>query len=112
MRRAHENITEFKNGNINIRLSVEDVMKISEADDKYNTALEIILNTLWWLDLYVIGDPVILGNDCGGYLLYCYNNELEYILIDRDVMKISEGKTAKIYGHPATKDTLELALSE
>lgn len=108
MRRAHENITEFENGNINIRLSAEDVKEISHADDSYNATLETILNLLYWLDLYVIGDPVILGNDCGGYTLYCYNSGLEYILTDRDVMKISEGKTAKIYGHPATEDTLEL----
>lgn len=108
MRRTWENITEFENGNINIRLSAEDVKEISHADDRYNLTLEVILNLLFWLDLYPVGYPVTLGNDCGGYTLYCYNSGLEYLLLDRDVMKISEGKTVKIYGHPATEDTLEL----
>ena len=77
MKRTHENIKEFKNGNLSIRFSKEDLESITVG---HVSPIEVLVWQLSELDCYLIGDEFCLGYDAMGCMIYNSYSDLVYIM--------------------------------
>jgi hypothetical protein len=90
-------ITEYKNGNINIKFSPDAIKDINSG--RYSD-IEVISWLLDSLDTYFISDEYCLSNYDMGATLYNCNSDLCYIISFSDIENILKaGKTLKLYGH-------------
>ena len=83
----HENIKEFKNGNIHFRCPLEDRKFL---EDKQASAIEIVSWILDEIDCYFIGETYCLSNYTEGITVYNCCSDLCYVLnltnIESDLM--------------------------
>ena len=82
MRRNHENIKEFNNGNINFRFTPE---QIAELKTGKISAVEVISWILDEIDCYFIGEEFCLGNYAMGAMIYNCYSDLVYIINFNDI---------------------------
>lgn len=75
MRRNHENIKEFNNGNINFRFTPE---QIAELKTGKVSAIEVISWILDEIDCYFIGESYCLSNYTSGATIYNAYSDLCY----------------------------------
>ena len=82
MYREHENIKQFKNGNLSIRFPVEyrDELKRGVISD-----IEVISWLLDELNCYFIGDEFCLSNYAMGAMIYNCHSDLIYIINFNDI---------------------------
>lgn len=86
-------ITEFKNGNLNIKFEKEDFTEMEKESN-----LVILLWALEWKDTYLIGDDFCLSNYDMGCMLYNCRRDLVYILSFSKLDEITKsGLTMKLY---------------
>ena len=82
MKRVHENIKEFQNGNLSIRFPVEYRDKLKSG---VVSAIEVISWVLDELDCYFVGEEFCLGNFAMGAMIYNCYSDLVYIINFNDI---------------------------
>lgn len=95
MYRQHEDVKEFKNGNISIRFPRE---KMHDLLNGYISALEILGDTLDEIDCYFVGEDFCISNYDTGINIYNCHSDKIYTLNFTDVQNIlATGKWLKLY---------------
>ena len=84
MKREHENIKEFKNGNLSIRFSSGHMDKLKKSV----SAIEILSWTLEELDCYFVGEEFCLSNYTTGVNIYNVYSNLIYTLAFSDILSV------------------------
>lgn len=101
MKREHDNIKEFKNGNLSIRFPAEYRKKIGGVV----SAIEVLSWTLDELDCYFIGEEFCLGNDAMGAMIYNCYSDLVYIINFNDIEKVlAAGRWLRLYARTPDED--------
>lgn len=100
--------TRFKNGNLNIRFSPDEIANIKAG--KFSD-IEVLSWKLEKFDTNFIGEQYCLSNYAMGCTLYsCYSDSV-FILDFSDIEKyLMNGKTLKLYAHrpdAGDRETLE-----
>jgi hypothetical protein len=88
-------IKEFKNNNINVKLSIEALENIARGRWSDIEVLSWLLDSI---DTYFIGEEFCLSNfDIGAMLYNCYSDRV-YIISFTDIEEILKaGRTLKLY---------------
>lgn len=108
MLRKTDNVVEFKNGNMNIHFTPEDIADI-RADRIQNSGLYTLINALDWADCYFVGDSFSLGNFTMGQLIYNAHSDVCYILDMSDIDAVlMQGKTLKLYARKPDAEDREM----
>lgn len=95
MKRVHENIKEFNNGNISFRLTTE---QITDIYNKRFSDIEVISWILDEIDCYFVGDEYCLGNFDMGATIYNAYSELCYTINFSEIESVlMSGKWLKLY---------------
>lgn len=106
MKRAHENIKEFKNGNLSIRFPIEYRDKLKSG---VVSAIEVISWVLDELDCYFIGDEFCLGNWAMGAMIYNCYSDLVYIINFNDIEgTLAAGRWLRLYARVPDEDDREI----
>lgn len=106
MKRAHENIKEFKNGNLSIRFPIEYRDKLKSG---VVSAIEVISWVLDELDCYFIGDEFCLGNCAMGAMIYNSYSDLVYIINFDDIEgTLAAGRWLRLYARVPDEDDREI----
>lgn len=85
MLREHENIKEFKNGNISIRFPLEYKEKLLAGSI---SAVEVLSFVLEEIDCYFIGENFSISNYDTGMLIYNCYSDLVYIIAVSDILEV------------------------
>lgn len=105
MKRVHENIREFQNGNINFRFTPE---QIAELKTGKISAVEVISWILDEIDCYFIGEQYCLGNYATGATIYNAYFDLCYIIDFSDVETVlMSGRYLKLYARKPDENDRE-----
>lgn len=95
MKRIHDNIKEFGNGNINIRFSPDEIAELKTGKI---SAVEVLSRTLDKIDCYFIGESYCLSNYTTGATIYNAYSDLCYIIDFSDVESVMmSGQWLKLY---------------
>lgn len=106
MKRVHENIKEFNNGNLSIRFPVEYREKLKSG---VVSAIEVISYVLDELDCYFVGDEFCLSNYAMGAMIYNCYSDLVYIINFNDIEEIlAAGRWLRLYARKPTTDDREI----
>lgn len=106
MKRVHENIKEFNNGNLSIRFPVEYREKLKSG---VVSAIEVISWTLDELDCYFVGDEFCFSNYTMGAMIYNCYSDLVYLIDFSDIEKIlNPGRWLRLYARKPTTDDREI----
>lgn len=106
MKRQHENVKEFKNGNVNLRFSPE---QITELKTGKVSAVEVISWTLDEIDCYFIGESYCLSNFTTGATIYNAHSDLCYIIDFSDIEKVlMAGRWLKLYARKPDETDREI----
>lgn len=106
MKRVHENIKEFQNGNLSIRFPVEYWEKLKNG---VVSAIEVLSWTLDELDCYFIGDEFCLGNYAMGAMIYNCHSDFVYIINFNDIEEIlTAGRWLRLYARIPDEDDREI----
>ena len=98
----HFACTQFKNGNINVKIEKEDL------EDFNKDQVFFLSDLLWWMNCEFIGDTFCLGNFETGHLIYNRYMDCCYIFAWPDLGKLAEGKSVKLYAREVTDEEREL----
>lgn len=105
MKRVHENIREFQNGNINFRFTPE---QIAELKTGKISAVEVISWILDEIDCYFIGAQYCLSNYAMGATIYNTYSDLCYIINFSDVETVlMSGRYLKLYARKPDENDRE-----
>jgi len=100
----------FKNGNLNIRFSPEEIADIKSG--KFS-APEVLGWKLSSFDSYFIGETYCLSNFATGHTVYNAYNDCIYIVNWADVDSVlMAGKTLKLYARTPDESDREIIESE
>ena len=106
MKRIHENIKEFQNGNLSIRFPVEYREKLKNG---VVSSIEVISWVLEELDCYFIGDEFCLGNYAMGAMIYNCYSDLVYIINFNDIYKVlAAGRWLRLYARIPDENDREI----
>lgn len=95
MKREHENIKEFNNGNLSIRFPVEYRDKLKSG---VVSAIEVINWVLDELDCYFIGEEFCISNYSMGAMIYNCYSDLVYIIDFSDIENVlAAGRWLRLY---------------
>ncbi len=105
--RKTDNVKEFKNGNMNIRFTAEEIAEMNSDDAQ--SGLYTLINVLDWADCYFVGDSFCWGNFTMGQLIYNAYSDVCYILDLSDIDSVlMRGKTIKIYARKPDDEDREM----
>lgn len=105
MKRAHENIKEFNNGNLSVRFPVFNREKLKSG---VVSAIEVLSWTLDGLDCYFVGEEFCLSNYAMGAMIYNCYSDLVYIINFNDIEEtLTAGRWLRLYARKPTKDDRE-----
>ena len=111
MNRTHDNLKEFKNGNLNIKFSAEMLEEIKK--NTHVDSMSTLSDLLFWNDCYIVGDSFCISNYA--MAISIYNNYLDvlYTLNLSDLEnKLIAGKTLKLYAQKVSSDDRNMLESE
>lgn len=110
MRRSHENIKEFNNGNINFRFTRE---QITELKTGKISAVEVISWILDEIDCYFIGESYCLSNFTTGATIYNAYSDLCYVIDFSDIETVlMSGRYLKLYARKPDENDREIIEKE
>lgn len=98
----HFACTQFRNGNINLRIEKEDL------EDFKKDQVFFLSDLLWWMNCDFIGETFCLNNFETGHLIYNSYMDCCYIFAWSDLERLAEGKTVKLFAKEVTEDDREL----
>ena len=102
MKRVHENIKEFGNGNLSIRFPAECLDQVKNG---VVSAIEVLSWTLDELDCYFVGNEFCLGNDAMGTMIYNCHSDFVYIINFNDIEKVlAAGRWLRLYARTPDED--------
>lgn len=105
--RNTDNVKEFKNGNINIHFTAEEIEEINR--DGMQSGISALINALDWADCYFAGDSFSWGNFTMGQLIYNTHSDVCYILDLSDIDAVlMRGKTLKLYARKPDPEDREM----
>lgn len=93
----HFACTQFKNGNINVKIEKEDL------EDFKKDQVFFLSDLLWWMNCEFIGETFCLNNYETGHLIYNSYMDCCYIFAWSDLDKLAAGKTVKLYAREVTE---------
>ena len=102
----HFGCTQFKNGNLSIRVEKEDL------EDYLKDQVFFLSDLLWYMNCDFIGDTFCLSNWETGHLIYNSYMDCCYIFPWRELETLADGKTVKLYARKLTEDERELIEKE
>ena len=102
----HFGCTQFKNGNLSVRVEKEDL------EDYLKDQVFFLSDLLWHMNYDFIGDTFCLSNLETGHLIYNSYMDCCYIFPWRELETLADGKTVKLYAHKPTEDERELIEKE
>lgn len=106
MKRQHENVKEFQNGNINFRFTPE---QIAELKTGRISAVEVISWILDEIDCYFIGESYCLSNYTTGATIYNAYSDLCYVIDFSDVESVLlSGRYLKLYARKPDETDREI----
>lgn len=109
--RNTDNVKEFKNGNLNISFTAEEIAEINSDDTQ--SGLSALINALDWADCYFVGDSFPWGNFTMGQLIYNAYSDVCYILGLSDINAVlMNGKTLKLYARKPDPEDREMIKRE
>lgn len=91
MLRKSDYCTEYKNGNITVKLDQAAIKDMKKDEMLY------ISEMLSWLDCYFIGETYCLNNWETGHTVYNLYSDLVYIFPWRYIEDLKHGKTIRLY---------------
>lgn len=110
MKRVHENIREFQNGNINFRFTPE---QIAELKTGKISEVEVISWILDEIDCYFIGESYCLSNYTMGATIYNNYSDLCYIIDFSDVETVLMSRRyLKLYARKPDENDREIIENE
>lgn len=90
--------TQFKNGNLNLRIEKKDL-------DEFNQDRQFFLeDLLWWMNCVFVGETYCLNKSetartiYNGYMDYCY------VFPWSELETLAQGKTVKLIARPVTDE--------
>ena len=101
MSRKTEYCTEYKNGNITIKLD-QDAIKEMKKDE-----ILFISDALFWIDCNFFGETFCLSNYETGHMIYNAYSDLCYIFPWRYLEDLKQGKTVRLYARQVTNEDRE-----
>ena len=105
--RKTDNAKEFKNGNINICFSAEEISDIN--NDSMMSGFTHLMHVLDWIDCYMIGDSFCINNFTMGQTIYNAYSDVCYILDLSDIDAVlMQGKTLKLYARKPDAEDREM----
>ena len=105
MKNFHYECQRFKNGNLNIRFSPDEIADIKVGKC---SAVELLNGKLGSLDTSFIGEEYCLSNYTLGCTLYCGHDGNVFVLDFSDIDSIlMNGRTLKLYANEPTPEDLE-----
>lgn len=106
MKREHENIKEFQNGNINFSFTPEQIIELKTGKI---SAVEVISWILDEIDCYFIGEQYCLSNYTTGATIYNAYSDLCYIIDFSDVETVlMSGRYLKLYARKPDENDREI----
>lgn len=98
------NIKEYKNGNITLKLTLEEMVLCTENKDARQWLLWTISDNMFWIDTYIVSDPSCMGNDEMALMLYNTRLDKVYtLLLGRQLTALMDGKTIRLYANTPDK---------
>lgn len=94
MKRKNNNCKLFKNGNLNIKLSK------NEIQDFNSDRILFIDDLLSWMDCYFIGETYCLSNYETGHTIYNTYMDCCYVFNWNFLEDLANGKTVKLFARP------------
>ena len=105
--RKTDSVKEFKNGNLNIRFTAEEIAEMNSDDAQ--SGLYTLINALDWADCYFVGDSFCWGNFTMGQLIYNAYSDVCYILDLSDINAVlMKGETLKLYARKPDAENREM----
>ena len=105
--RKTDNAKEFKNGNINIHFTAEEIADIN--NDNMMSGFTHLMHILELIDCYFVGDSFSWGNFTMGQRIYNAYADVCYILDLSDVAAVlMQGKTLKLYARKPDAEEMEM----
>ena len=98
----HFGCTQFRNGNMNVRIEREDL------EDFKKDQVFFLSDLLWWMNCDFIGETYCLNNFETGHTIYNSYMNCTYIFAWSDLDKLAKGKTVKLYARPVSEEDREL----
>lgn len=98
----HFACTQFRNGNINLRIEKEDL------EDFKKDQVFFLSDLLWWMNCDFIGETFCLNNFETGHLIYNSYMDCCYVFAWSDLEQLAKGKTVKLIAKEVTEDNREL----
>ena len=109
--RKTDNVKEFKNGNLNIRFSAEEISDIN--NDSMMSGFTHLMHVLDWIDCYMLGDSFCWGNFKMFQRIYnAHSNICYYLDLDDIDAILMRGQTLKLYAHKPDAEEMELIKRE
>lgn len=105
MSRKFDGMTEFKNGNVNIKFDYDEIEQIKSGRV---SDIEILFNKLSDMDIMMFGEQFCVSNFDMGCMLYSCFNDKTYMLVFSDIEKyLMQGKTLKLYARVPDEEDRE-----
>ena len=102
MQYQHFGCTQFKNGNLNVRIEKEDLEDFNANQVFY------ISDLLWYMNCEFVGDTFCLSNWETGHMIY--NNYMDccYIFPWRELETLAAGKTVKLEAREVSEELRDI----
>lgn len=95
MKRVQENIKEFGNGNLSIRVPVEHRPWLTTGMEYATIRIGEILDEL---DCYFVGEEFCLSNHSMGRMIYNAHSDLVYVIYYSDILNVlARGNWLRLY---------------
>ena len=105
--RNTDNVKEFKNGNLNISFTAEEIAEINSDDTQ--SGLNVLINALDWADCYFVGNSFCWGNYTMRQLIYNAHSDVCYILDLSDIDAVlMQGEILKLYARKPDPEDREM----
>ena len=102
----HFGCTQFKNGNLNIRIEKEDL------EDYLKDQVFFLSDLLWYMNCEFIGETFCLSNWETGHLIYNSYMDCCYIFPWRELETLANVKTVKLFTRKPTEEERMIIESE
>ena len=103
---VHGDSVRFRNGNMNIRFTSDEIKQIESGRV---SDIEVLSWVLEELDCEFLGDEFCLSNYEMGCLIYSYYFDKVYLLRFTDIEEVLlKGKSLKLYGKDPDEDEREM----
>ena len=102
----HFECTQFKNGNLNLKIPREDLEEFNRNQVFY------VSDLLWWMNCEFIGETFNLSNYRMGHLIYNSYMDCCYIFDWSDLEILACGKSVKLYARSVSDDDRKMIESD